>query len=380
MNGVLPVETQAFVRDAAFFAIDGGAVVFVPKQKRLYSLNRPAALVWQALREGTQPREIATSLMASYGLDAANAELWYSQAVESFGALADDAHPEFDERRADLRGAPAMPPSAATYQLLNQTIRIAGPARAIEAIETLLGHLRRPPDLAPAEPELWITIAEQGETFVLDSGGDPTSTATLQTLVAEVERRIVQDAVPRVPHFLSFHAALLERNGSATLLSAPSGSGKTTLAVALAKAGWNLLSDELALVDRDLSWRGLPLRPCIKVENEALIAQFNPAIRMTMAHERFGRRVKFLPMEVATEPVSTRIVVFPRFAAGERTQLVAVDPADGLARLLSQCIYVPPGFVEHDVRRLLDWHATSRYLDLVFGSVAEAVSSLEQVL
>ncbi len=43
---------------------------------------------------------------------------------------------------------------------------------------------------------------------------------------------------------LALHAGCVVREGKGILLAAPSGTGKSTLALALAKRGWNLLSDE----------------------------------------------------------------------------------------------------------------------------------------
>ncbi|KQP47756.1 aldolase [Pseudorhodoferax sp. Leaf274] len=52
-------------------------------------------------------------------------------------------------------------------------------------------------------------------------------------------------------HYLLIHAAVLERNGRAVILPGDPGAGKSTLTAALALSGWRLLSDEIALIDRD---------------------------------------------------------------------------------------------------------------------------------
>ena len=48
---------------------------------------------------------------------------------------------------------------------------------------------------------------------------------------------------------LLLHAACVERDGKALLLTGESGSGKSTLAALLAADGWRLMGDEFALVD-----------------------------------------------------------------------------------------------------------------------------------
>ena len=50
---------------------------------------------------------------------------------------------------------------------------------------------------------------------------------------------------------LLLHAAVVERNGRALVLTGESGAGKSTLAAMMMRAGWRLLGDEFALVGLD---------------------------------------------------------------------------------------------------------------------------------
>ncbi len=68
---------------------------------------------------------------------------------------------------------------------------------------------------------------------------------------------------------LILHAAVLEKNGAAVILPGNPGSGKSTLCAALTMEGWNLLSDELAMIDMDnhhLCYLGRP----INLKNHAI--------------------------------------------------------------------------------------------------------------
>lgn len=366
-----------FIGQTACFPVDHGAIIYEARRKRLYSLNAAAAFVWHAVKDGMSDTDAIAALAARYELEGGTAEDWFRSALDSFSAIAEEASDEKDEARPAFRPRPWLDAPAASYAVLGQPVHVSAPPSAIAALDTMLGQLKIDGGGTVEDNDLWISVTRIDDQFLVESGGDPSTMETLGTLVADIERRIVQDAVPRSGHFLSFHAALLGDQRQAMLLAAPSGSGKTTLAVALAAGGWTLLSDELGLIDRDLRWRGLSLRPCIKSENEARIAQMFPAITAVPEHERFGRRVKFLPVAMGLGSVCPTLVVFPKFAAGSPTTVAVVDPASGLERLLGQCVYVPPGFGEADVGRLLHWHRAVDYVEVTFGDVADAVAQVE---
>jgi hypothetical protein len=77
--------------------------------------------------------------------------------------------------------------------------------------------------------------------------------------------------------FLILHAAVLEKNGRALVMPAPPGSGKSTLAAGLMLSGWRLLSDELAIIDRN-SLELIALARPVSLKNASIdvIRQFSP--------------------------------------------------------------------------------------------------------
>ena len=73
---------------------------------------------------------------------------------------------------------------------------------------------------------------------------------------------MVQKALENVRDRVYLHAAVLERDGKGLLLVGRYDSGKTSYAIELCREGWNLLSDDVALIDpRSLSvdWFPKPL-------------------------------------------------------------------------------------------------------------------------
>ncbi len=80
---------------------------------------------------------------------------------------------------------------------------------------------------------------------------------------------------------LMIHAASLHRNGQALVLPGPPGTGKSTLCAALVHAGWELLSDEFALISLDDGML-YPLWKPISLKNRALdLFRERESVRLT---------------------------------------------------------------------------------------------------
>lgn len=138
-----------------------------------------------------------------------------------------------------------------------------------------------------------------------------------------------------VHHYLTLHAAVLERNGRALLLPGEPGAGKSTLTAALSLSGWRLLTDETALVDLEHSqvW---PLARPINLKNDAIdiIRAFAPqAVFGDPAYDTHKGTVAHLKPERDAvlrmhEPCPVGWVVFPRWQAQGRMRLQARPRAD----------------------------------------------------
>jgi transposase-like protein len=362
------------VRGTKLFPVKGGAVVYDPVAKRLFALNYTAAFVWQSFNDGLSPHETISELAGAFGISKAKAARWLTR-VEN-----------------DLRGEPptamdlpenvvAAPQpdihdAGVDYLLLDQTVRIDAPPEALGLIDSMLVALRQPAKSHSA-PVLALTIVRDGETYRIFGQSGGSSEMTANQLVSGVETAIVETIVPKTPHFLAFHAALLSKLGRSVLLPARSGSGKSTLSVALAAGGWTYHTDEMVLLDRELLMRGLPLPPCIKTGNYDLVAHLDPSIKTAPEHQRFGRNVRFVPTAAADSRVPVKTIVFPRYHTSGDTMIEEIDPLAGLQRLLELCVYVPPGLAEEDILGLINWHKRVRYLSLSFGNVHGAVACLD---
>jgi HprK-related kinase A len=140
--------------------------------------------------------------------------------------------------------------------------------------------------------------------------------------------------------YLILHAAVVEQNGHAVLLSGRPGAGKSTLCAGLVASGWRLLSDELALID--ISSRNvIPVaRPiCLKDRSIDVIKQFAPGTifgptvedthKGTVSHMRPPNE----SVRRAREPAKPAIVILPQFIAEADLQLDKVSKAQAFFSL-----------------------------------------------
>lgn len=140
-------------------------------------------------------------------------------------------------------------------------------------------------------------------------------------------------------HYLLLHAASVERDGRALLMTGESGAGKSTLSALLGERGWRLMGDEFALLDlRDYSLRAFPR--AISLKNQA-INLFDGA-----APDRLGPvledtpkgRIRHLrPNQEAIarmdDPARPALILFPRFGAGMEKAVRPVGTAEAFVRL-----------------------------------------------
>jgi HprK-related kinase A len=141
-------------------------------------------------------------------------------------------------------------------------------------------------------------------------------------------------------HYLLFHAAVLEKDGQCLVMPGDPGAGKSTLTAALMLSGWRLLSDEMAMVDRDDGQIAALARPVsLKNQSIAVIRGFEPAAVLGEAaldtHKGTVSHLRPSPDSVARRDAKARPtqLVFPRWRAGTATALAPVGKALAFERL-----------------------------------------------
>jgi HprK-related kinase A len=138
--------------------------------------------------------------------------------------------------------------------------------------------------------------------------------------------------------FLLLHAASVERDGRALLMTGESGAGKSTLAALLGERGWRLMGDEFALLDPD-SGALHPFPRAISLKNRAAAlfegvapARLGPLLEATpkgtIRHLRPNAEA-IARMDETAEPA---LILFPRFGAVLEAAVRPVGAAEVFVR------------------------------------------------
>ncbi|MES2754502.1 MAG: HprK-related kinase A [Pseudomonadota bacterium] len=216
-----------------------------------------------------------------------------------------------------------------------------------EPVDTLAGLYRDYPKPRDDIPDLtvrlfaarpwrrWLRPAvEIGGDFVLP---DAYPLPLAQGLLAAEMAMNLQVALGWRRHLL-LHAACVERDGRALLITGDSGSGKSTLAALLSAHGWRLMGDEFALLD--LATGAVHAFPrMISVKNAAIpvVAAALPDARSgpLLAGTPKGAIRHFVPDAEAIarmdETARPALILFPTF--GPPAAIRTVAPSETFVRL-----------------------------------------------
>ena len=125
-------------------------------------------------------------------------------------------------------------------------------------------------------------------------------------------------------NYLLLHAATVEKDGQALIMTGESGAGKSTLAALLGERGWRLMGDEFALLDM-ASGDLLPFPRAVSLKNGAI-----RVMEAEVSGDRFGPRLENTPkgairhmrpnraaLSRMGEGARPSLILFPRFGAAQ---------------------------------------------------------------
>jgi hypothetical protein len=174
------------------------------------------------------------------------------------------------------------------------------------------------------------------ETLALRVGPDVVLTTDARPLfLAHVLWELNRRAIAASQHALLLHAAAAERDGASVLLSGPSGSGKSTLVAGLVASGFAYLTDDGVRVDAN-ERRALAHPKPINLGRD-VAAHFPSLARIPPEHRRWMGDEWYVTASWlgATTGCGSppRLVCFPMYERGARTQVTPISRAEGLVLL-----------------------------------------------
>lgn len=186
-------------------------------------------------------------------------------------------------------------------------------------------------------------------------------------------------------NFLILHSAVVERQQCGILLAATSGSGKSTLAAELSLRGWRLLSDEMALIDKDL--RFIPCARPVSLKNQSIdiIRSRHPqAVLGPIAHDTHKGTIAHLPatdisIERSHETANPRLIVFPKWSANAPLRFEPVGSGQAAMRLIDQSFNYPI-LGKQGFDRLADLVGKAEAWELEYSSLDDAARVLERMV
>ncbi len=138
--------------------------------------------------------------------------------------------------------------------------------------------------------------------------------------------------------FLLLHAATVERDGRALILTGESGAGKSTLATLLGSDGWRFMGDEFALIEPETGLAHPFPRPS-SLKNESIAeamavidpAQFGPLLANTPKGDIRHVVPSAHALGAMGKPAAPALILFPRFGLSEAAR--PVPPSEAFVRL-----------------------------------------------
>ncbi len=139
-------------------------------------------------------------------------------------------------------------------------------------------------------------------------------------------------------NWLLLHAATVEKDGRALIMTGESGAGKSTLAALLGERGWRLMGDEFALLDM-ATGALLPFPRAVSLKNGAIRVmeaevpadRFGPLLKDTPKGAIRHMRPNGAALTRMAEGAMPSLILFPRF--GPAADVRGVGKAEVFMRL-----------------------------------------------
>jgi hypothetical protein len=351
--------------------LDEGLIVARRDGDRLFVMNGSARFMWERCAEGIADSEIPRLTAMHYGIDV-------EQARHDFGKAL---------LRWQAEGLVEPPGSCRHYAIgdIPFSVRCCD-AETEAAVAPLFSHLQRPHSAgngrAPAEFDLSI---EQNEFVLRADGIEVLRSADIDAIIDKLTLAVVMHAYKANEWLVSIHAAAVGTRDRCVLIPGESGSGKSTLTAALLSSQRLLyLTDDISLLDPgSFHIRPVPGALVLKSGSWQALEAFLPRLNDLPVRRRGGQDVRYWAppaTQVAPGSLPAHAIVFARYDAAGSGKLTRLSPLDGLSRLITAPCTVSAPITTETIHCVIGWARAIPFYTLVYGSLDEARSIVEDLL
>jgi len=376
-------QLPTFSEEVSLFVLDDIGIVFSEGTQEIYELNASATYIWCLLDEGKTPAQVTRGLEEMLGCPTSRAQEILQE------AFTDWSERGFFASTPRLRKAPSNnkvrpssnlksiakqlskavvqhfedsdPGIVRCYRSFDTLSRVSYPDAVIERwVHPVMAHLEIPCGRTGRGTQD-IRVVKQKDGFVIERNGRPATRCKAENEVAPLVQYYVHfEGIIRRGWSVAFHAAAVSDGERILVLPGDAGSGKSSLTAALLSRGYGYLTDDLLLMQQDLTIEGVPFCLCVKESGVPVIEKYFPAVTSLPKHLRSDKKtVRYLPVPITKNDSSqNRLrptwIVFPRHQVGAGTSLEPITRSEAIRRLLATCDLSSP-LSKEQVAKFVSW-------------------------
>jgi hypothetical protein len=230
---------------------------------------------------------------------------------------------------------------------------------------------------------------QSGYHLAVNSVPDGCTYPDLSAVLRGIEMHAALQLLDRRDQVVSVHAGLLERGNRGVLIVGPSHSGKSTLSCALWHAGWSLLTDDVALLNRaDIVATPLLRRVSLRHPSRELLGdELWTRMKQVSSCDETPEGYVFHPDELVEKSRARAIPVCAIFFLARRgapdllpAQTAALDSARALLSIAPYTNQLQDNDLGAAIKRLAPLLGDVRAYDLARGPIPEMIAAIERAL
>jgi hypothetical protein len=189
-----------------------------------------------------------------------------------------------------------------------------------------------------SEPHAHFTLTEdQDGRFELREDGRPALHAIeREDVPTRISEFVTHRLAKNIGTGVALHGGVVGWHGCSILVPGNSGSGKSSLVAWFVEAGFDFLTDELAVLAPDgVLLSGFPRALMLRADADAVVGQLSPL--RYLRNLQSGTRLMLRPDSPASphENLPCRLMIFPSFLRGAALKLEPIRPVDAAMRLMT---------------------------------------------